>query len=99
HLQQTRSFPTRRSSDLAIPVAWLSLEPQDDEPARFLSYLLAALQTYDPHVGTIRQVLHHQPPSMESILTLLINSLLLRRATVQRSEEHTSELQSRENLV
>src|SRR2546421_3419376 len=67
----------------AIPVAWLSLEPQDDEPARFLSYLLAALQTYDPHLGTIRQVLHHQPPSMESMLTLLINSLLLRRATVQ----------------
>ncbi len=67
----------------AIPVAWLSLEPQDNEPARFLSYLLAALQTYDPHLGTIRQVLHHQPPSMESMLTLLINGLLLRRATIQ----------------
>ncbi len=67
----------------AIPAAWLSLEPQDNEPARFLSYLLAALQTYDPHLGTIRQVLHHQPPSMESMLTLLINGLLLRRATVQ----------------
>src|SRR6266487_4282854 len=67
----------------AIPVAWLSLEPQDNEPARFLSYLLAALQTYDPHLGTIRQMLHHQPPSMESMLTLLINGLLLRRATIQ----------------
>ena len=67
----------------AIPVAWLSLEPQDNEPARFLSYLLAALQSYDPHLGTIRQVLHHQPPSMESMLTLLINGLLLRRATIQ----------------
>ena len=67
----------------AIPAAWLSLEPQDNEPARFLSYLLAALQTYDPHLGTIRQVPYHQPPSMENMLTLLINSLLLRRATVQ----------------
>src|SRR5947209_10373239 len=67
----------------AIPAAWLSLEPQDNEPARFLSYLLAALQTYDPHLATIRQTLHHQPPSMETILTVLINSLLLRRATVQ----------------
>ena len=67
----------------AIPAAWLSLEPQDNEPARFLSYLLAALQTYDPHLGTIRQTLHHQPPSMETILTVLINDLLIRRATVQ----------------
>ena len=68
----------------AIPAAWLSLEPQDNEPARFLSYLVAALQTYDPHLGTIRQVLHHpQPPSMEAMLTLLINDLLIRRATVQ----------------
>jgi len=67
----------------AIPVAWLSLEPQDNEPARFLSYLLAALQTYDPHLGTIRQTLHHQPPSMETILTVLINDLLTRKATAQ----------------
>src|SRR5256714_2200360 len=67
----------------AIPAAWLSLEPQDNEPARFLSYLLAALQTYDPHLGTIRQALHHQPPSMETTLTVLINDLLIRRATVQ----------------
>src|SRR6266566_3441223 len=69
----------------AIPVAWLSLEPQDNEPARFLSYLLAALQSYDPHLGTIRQVLHHplQPPSMETVLTLLINDLLIRRVTAQ----------------
>ena len=68
-----------------IPVAWLSLEPQDNEPARFLSYLLAALQSYDPHLGTIRQVLHHplQPPSMETVLTLLINDLLIRRVTAQ----------------
>src|SRR6266487_4335481 len=69
----------------AIPAAWLSLEPQDNEPARFLSYLVAALQTYDPYLGTIRQVLHYplRPPAMETVLTLLINSLLIRRATAQ----------------
>ena len=62
----------------AIPVAWLSLEPQDNEPVRFLSYLLAALQTYDPQLNTTRQVLHSplQPPLMEAMLTLLINDLL-----------------------
>jgi LuxR family maltose regulon positive regulatory protein len=69
----------------AIPVAWLSLEPQDNEPVRFLSYLLAALQTYDPHLGTTRQVPHHplHPPLMEAMLTLLINELLIGRGTAQ----------------
>ncbi|GAC1399779.1 MAG: hypothetical protein NVSMB49_10620 [Ktedonobacteraceae bacterium] len=68
----------------AIPAAWLSLEPQDNEPTRFLSYLLAALQTHDPHLGMSIQVLHPplQPSSMEVMLTLLINDLL-RRATTQ----------------
>ncbi|GAC1344686.1 MAG: hypothetical protein NVSMB27_05970 [Ktedonobacteraceae bacterium] len=69
----------------AIPVAWLSLEAQDNEPARFLSYLLAALQTYDPHLDAIRQMLHHplHPPLMEAMLTLLINDLLIGRGTAQ----------------
>ena len=67
----------------AIPVAWLSLDPEDNEPVRFLSYLLAALQTYDPHLATIRQKLHGplQPSLMKVLLTLLINDLLVSRAT------------------
>ena len=69
----------------AIPAAWLSLEPQDNEPARFLSYLIAALQTYDPHLGTSRQVQLHplQPPLIEAMLTLLINDLLTGRGSAQ----------------
>ena len=69
----------------AIPAAWLSLEPQDNEPVRFLSYLLAALQTYDPHLNTTRQMLHSplQPPLMEAMLTLLINDLLICRGPTQ----------------
>jgi LuxR family maltose regulon positive regulatory protein len=68
-----------------IPVAWLSLDPRDNEPARFLSYLLAALQTYDPHLATTRQTLYDplQPSSMEAMLTLLINDLLTRRTETQ----------------
>src|SRR5438067_12775282 len=34
-----------------MPVAWLSLEAEDNDPTRFLSYLIAALQTLDPHIG------------------------------------------------
>jgi LuxR family transcriptional regulator, maltose regulon positive regulatory protein len=69
----------------AIPVAWLSLEPEDNEPVRFLSYLLAALQTYDPHLTTIRHRLDGplHPSLMKAMLTLLINDLLLSRATAQ----------------
>jgi LuxR family transcriptional regulator, maltose regulon positive regulatory protein len=64
----------------AIPTAWFLLEPQDNEPIRFLSYLIAALQTYDPQVGTTALALLHtlQPPPMETVLTLLINDLLNR---------------------
>lgn len=47
--------------------------------------LLAALQTYDPHLVATRQVLKAplQPASMETTLTLLINDLLTQRADVQ----------------
>ena len=34
-----------------IPVAWLSLEREDNDPVRFLTYLIAALQTQDPQLG------------------------------------------------
>src|SRR5262249_2861772 len=33
-----------------MPVAWLSLETADSAPARFLAYLLAALQTLDERI-------------------------------------------------
>ncbi len=64
-----------------IPTAWLSLEPQDNEPTRFLSYLLAALRTNDLHLSTIKQKFHYptQPSAIEATLTLLINDLLLQR--------------------
>jgi LuxR family maltose regulon positive regulatory protein len=59
------------------PAAWLSLEPEDNEPMRFLSYLIAALQTLDPHIGTTALSLLHTPhPTLpETILALLINEL------------------------
>jgi LuxR family maltose regulon positive regulatory protein len=63
-----------------IPVAWLSLDLQDNESTRFLSYLFAALQTYDPHLAMTGQVLGEQlhPPSLEAMLTRLINDLMRR---------------------
>lgn len=39
-----------------LPVAWLSCESADNDPARFLSYLLAVLARLDERMGTTPQV-------------------------------------------
>lgn len=53
--------------------AWLSLDESDNDPARFLAYLLAALQTAAPQVGLDAQALLQspQPPLQEAYVTLL----------------------------
>jgi LuxR family maltose regulon positive regulatory protein len=58
-------------------IAWFSLDENDNDPVRFLAYLIAALQTAVPHLGqTAEQALQSpQPPPSESILTLLINDI------------------------
>jgi LuxR family maltose regulon positive regulatory protein len=69
----------------ALPTIWLSLDPQDNDPIRFLSCLIAALQTYDPHLGTTTQPLHHRmrPLALETMLMMLLNDLLASRTCEQ----------------
>src|SRR2546421_9585527 len=66
------------------PTAWLSLDEGDNDPARFLAYLVAALQTIAPTLGegvlgTLSggQVTLQSPqlPPTEAILTALLNDL------------------------
>ena len=59
------------------PVAWLSLDESDNDPARFLTYLVAALQTIMANIGAgVLGVLQSpQPQSTESILTALLNEI------------------------
>jgi LuxR family maltose regulon positive regulatory protein len=66
-----------RQSPIANPVAWLSLNPADNDPTRFLTYLIAALQSMAPGTGQTAQELLHAPqsPAVESVLTLLVNDL------------------------
>lgn len=59
------------------PVAWLSLDEADNDPARFLLYLVAALQTVKAGIGEglLAALQSPQPPSIEPILTLLLNEI------------------------
>ncbi|MCB0065069.1 MAG: hypothetical protein KDE19_23255 [Caldilineaceae bacterium] len=58
-------------------VAWLSLDEGDNDPTRFLAYLVAALRTIAPRIGEgVLAVLQSpQPPPLESILTPLLNEI------------------------
>src|SRR2546421_1295062 len=64
-------------AESGIPVAWLSLEAGDNELVRFLSYLIAALQTLDPRVGAVALALLQMPQQAraETVLTLLTNDV------------------------
>ncbi|MCB0105162.1 MAG: AAA family ATPase, partial [Caldilineaceae bacterium] len=59
------------------PPAWLSLDEGDNDPTRFLSYLVAALRTIvaDIGEGVLGLLQSPQPPPIESILTPLLNEI------------------------
>ncbi len=56
--------------------AWLSLDQRDNDPAMFWTYLIAALQTAAPGVGTGALVQLQSPPApIEAVLATLLNDL------------------------
>lgn len=60
-----------------MPVAWLSLDKNDSQTGRFLTYLVAALQESDHMIGSeaAQLLAMAQQVSPEAILTSLINDL------------------------
>ena len=59
------------------PVAWLSLDERDNDPARFISYLVKALQTIQAGIGEglLAALQSPQPLQIETILTTLLNEI------------------------
>ena len=64
-------------ADYGIPIAWLSLDKNDNQVERFLIYLVAALQEASPIIGSdAAQLLRAVSPAPpEAVLTSLINDL------------------------
>jgi LuxR family maltose regulon positive regulatory protein len=58
-------------------VTWLSLDEGDNDPARFWTYVIAALQRLHARIGeTALSLLESpQPPPPEALLTLLLNDI------------------------
>ncbi|MBK8900770.1 MAG: LuxR family transcriptional regulator [Anaerolineaceae bacterium] len=61
------------------PIAWLSLDKEDNDPSRFLLYFITALQTVEPAVGQgmLAALQSPQPPPVESILPTLLNEITI----------------------
>ena len=59
-----------------LPVAWVSLDEGDNDPVRFWSYVITALDRSYPGIGQEALAdLYARTPSIEYILTTLINNM------------------------
>ncbi len=65
------------STTCGRPVAWVSLDADDSDPARFLSYLVAALRTVTAGFGdaVLAALQAPQPPPIAVVMAALVNAL------------------------
>ena len=59
------------------PVAWLSLDDGDNDPTRFLSYVVAALRIISPNLGesALLALRSPQPPPTETLVADVLNEI------------------------
>ena len=69
---------SRRPGQSAWPLAWVSLDAGDNDPVRFWTYIISALNTLHPGVGEPSLALLYAPlsPPIEAVLTSLLNALI-----------------------
>jgi LuxR family maltose regulon positive regulatory protein len=88
HLRSERRggvVPPAGATTAPLQIAWLSLDEGDNDLTRFLTYLIAALQTIEPNFGTggLSALQSPQPPPTEVVLTALINELTAHSTSAQ----------------
>jgi len=75
--QSAKDHAERDEPGLPFSVAWVSLDPRDNDPSRFFCYVIAALNTLAPGSGDAALALLQtpRPPPLEAIVTTLLNGL------------------------
>ncbi len=68
-----------------LKVAWLSLDEGDNDPIRFWTHFISALQTKQSHIGNIVPEMLRAPefPDIQSLLTQLINEIAGSETSIQ----------------
>jgi LuxR family transcriptional regulator, maltose regulon positive regulatory protein len=73
--------------------AWVTLDENDNDPARFWTYVVSALRTFDSAVGksTLSALMAPQPPSFQTLLSPLVNDFerLKEPCVLMLDEYHT----------
>ena len=94
---------SRREATPPLQAAWLSLDAGDNDPARLLAYVVAALQGLKPGLGgaALSAYRSPQPPPTEAVLAALINELaeLAAPAVLVLDDYHLIEAQAIHDLL
>src|SRR5215217_8704115 len=85
-------------------VAWVSLDEGDNDPVRFLSYLVAALRRtgeVDIGEGVLSALRSPEPPRIEALIAALVNEIaaLPRELTLVLDDYHLIDSQSVHGVV